>query len=347
MLDMLRLAAWMDSRHLGSGPIEDVESITGGTQNQVMRFRRGRESFVVRAGPVNPSEGTEEAMRREAQVLQALGDSSVPVPRLLAAESDASVLDQVFYLMAPVDGRSITQSLDLLDRATMAKRRVGFALVEALAQLRAVDYIAVGLDGFGRPAGFLERQVDRWSKQLASYSTFPGYPGPGVELGALESWLEANRPSSFRAGVMHGDFHLGNVLFTEEGEVAAIVDWELSTIGDPLLDFAQLLVTWPAADQRCAFGGFVPAAHAGGFAARDELVDAYRSATGCDLVNLGWYCALAAYRIGVVIEGTNARASAGLASPEVGRNLHDSALFVWESALRFVEDAREWSFATA
>ena len=316
----------MDARTLGAGSIEDVQPIGGGTQNQVLRYRRGAEHFVLRSGPPNPRPASDETMRREVRVIRALSVTGVPVPIVLASEDDPTILGGAFYIMSPVKGHSIMTGLDHLDRVPSAKRRLGFAMVDSLAAIRAVDYGAIGLDGFGRPAGFLERQVRRWSEQLRSYSQMPGYSGRGVDLEPIEAWLIAHRRAESSIGVIHGDFHIGNVLFGDDGEVAAVVDWELSTIGDPMLDLGQLLATWPSPNHAAGFAGFVPGERASGFATTDELIERYGAATGCDLADLDWYRVLAAYRLGVLLEGTQARADSGLASPEVGRLLHESAV---------------------
>lgn len=338
MLNLEDLTRWMDGVQLGKGLIEDIEPIGGGTQNQVLRFRRG-EWYVLRSGPRHPRPGSDETIRREVRILRALGDSTVPVPEVVAHEDDPAVLGATFYLMRPVVGYSIANGLDVLDQTPWAKHRLGFAMVDALAHLSRVDPLAVGLDDFGRPAGFLNRQVRRWSKQLVSYSEVASYPGPGLDLSPIETWLSCNQPSVSHAGVLHGDYHIGNVLFTGVGELAAIVDWELATLGDPLLDFAHMLVTWPSIDQEKGFARLVPGNRAHGFPTVDELIERYQSTTGANLEHLVWYRVLAAYRLGVLLEGTRARAYSGWAPSDVAQLLHESAVQLWSTAFEAISSS--------
>lgn len=327
---------WLDRHGVGQGPVTDFEVLGGGTQNQVVRFRSGSDLYVLRTGPTHPRPGSDETIRREIRILQALEGTSLPVPSIVAPETDAGVLGGAFYVMTAITGRQVQTNLDYFDDSLDAKRRIGGSMVECLAGLRELDYRALALESFGRPAGYLERQVTRWSAQLQSYSSSPLYPGPGVDLEPVERWLGAHRPHDGPIGIMHGDFHLGNVLLSDTGEVCGILDWELSTIGDPILDFAQLLVTWPSPGQTFAYAGIVPTDRAKGFATTKELVELYSEVLS-EPPHLDWYCVLAAYRLGVLVEGTQARASTGLASPEVGALLHNSARALWDIATSIVE----------
>jgi aminoglycoside phosphotransferase (APT) family kinase protein len=341
-MDTRALEAWMDRNDLGTGPIEDLEPIGGGTQNRVLRFRRGSEEYVLRCGPLHPRPETDETIRREVRVVGALQNTGVPVPRILAAEGDPGEMGFTFYVMAPVIGHPIGSGLDLLDADSVAKHRLGPSMVEGLVRLATVDPYAVGLDDFGRPEGFLERQVARWSRQLESYDAFSGYPGPGVDVAPLQAWLAANVPHDGRIGVMHGDFHIGNVLFAPTGEVEAIVDWELATLGDPLIDFAELLITWPRPGETQGFAGIVPPERAEGFASVSELIACYEAGADGSLDDLNWYLRLSAYRLAVLLEGTHARATAGLARADVGQLLHESAYRLLTVACDAIDGAGGW-----
>lgn len=332
------MGAWMDARGIGEGPITDVTPIGGGTQNRVVRFRRGGEELVFRAGPTRPRPSSADAIRREARIVGALGPTSVPVPQLVAAEDDPDGRDGPFYLMRVVDGALFTERLDRFDTDPQAKHRAGLAMVDALVDLGGRDHRALGLEDFGRPNGFLERQVDRWSRQLASYAETADYTGPGIDLDPVESWLTAHIPTSGRIGIIHGDYHLNNVMLADDGEVAAIVDWELATIGDPLLDLGHLLVTWPTTDGTSI--GMVPADRVDGMATPDELIERYRERSGQDLEHLTWYRVLAGYRMGVILEGTRARALAGKAPQDLGDLLHAVSLSLWQTALARVAEDR-------
>ncbi|GAB2829661.1 phosphotransferase family protein [Actinocorallia aurea] len=332
-VDLAVLASWMDEEGLAPGPIEDLKELGGGTQNILLRFRRGGTTYVLRRGPRHLRPRTNDVLRREARVLTALDGTDVPAPRIIAVCGDENVMGgAVFYLMTPVDGFNATTYLPDLHAGDAAIRhRMGIEAVAALAKLGAVDHEAVGLDGYGSPEGFLERQVPRWMSELEGYGKLDGYPGPEIPgLERVASWLEDHRPSRWRPGIMHGDYHLANLMFSPTGpEVAAIVDWEMSTIGDPLLDLGWLLATWPVGDAVSIAG---PLGAAGGLATRDELIAAYaeRSTRALDAVD--WYEVLACFKLGIVLEGTHARACAGKAPKETGDLLHSMTLGLFERA---------------
>ncbi|MGH3392495.1 MAG: phosphotransferase family protein, partial [Actinomadura sp.] len=265
VVDFSVLAEWMDGQGLPGGPFEDVELLGGGTQNILIRLRRGGRTYVLRRPPRHLRAKSNEVLRREARVLAALDGTGVPAPRLIAACPDEQVMGgAVFYLMTPVDGFNATVELPDLHAGDQAVRnRMGLEAAAALASLGAVDHVAVGLADLGRPEGFLDRQVGRWLAELESYGALDGYPGPEIPgLEKVAGWLEGNRPDSWRPGIMHGDYHLANLMYAFDGpQVAAIVDWEMCTIGDPLLDLGWLLATWPGEDGQLLTG---PLGEAGG-----------------------------------------------------------------------------------
>jgi aminoglycoside phosphotransferase (APT) family kinase protein len=215
---------------------------------------------------------------------------------------------------------------------------MGLSLVDAIAALGEIDHVAVGLADFGRPDGYLERQVPRWRRQLEGYAALPGYPGPEIPaLDEVATWLERKRPDQFRPGILHGDFHLANVLFEPDGpELAAIVDWELATIGDPLLDLGQLLVTWPGED--ASLGPSVQPWE--GFPRAAELVARYRERSTRSLDAIAWYEVLACYRLGIILEGTYARAFSGKAERAIGDALHATTLALFARATARIRASR-------
>ena len=330
------LAEWMSKQGLGDGPLENVSAITGGTQNIMLRFARSGRPYVLRRGPKHLRPRSNIVIMRETQVLAALAGTDVPHPRLIASCDDPGVLgDAVFYLMEPIDGFNAGQELPELHAADPAVRfEMGLSMADALAKLGAVDYAAVGLSDYGKPEGFLERQVPRWLSELESYKEFENYPGPDIPgVDDVAAWLEEGPPTAWTPGIMHGDYHAANVMFSRTGpEVVAIVDWEMSTIGDPLLDLGWLLATW---GQSAAFGGAL--FEKGGLAAPSDLVERYAHNTTRDLSHVTWYTVLACFKLGIVLEGTNARASAGKAPKEVGDLLHEATVRLFEQALTLME----------
>ena len=331
------LARWMDGEGLGIGaPIEDVVPLGGGTQNILLRFERAGRAYVLRRPPAHLRANSNDTMRREARVLAALAGSQVPHPGLIAACADDGVIGAAFYLMEPVDGFNAANALPERHAASPAIRhRMGLAMAKGIAALSAVDYQACGLEGFGKPDGFLERQVPRWQEQLAGYGQYEGWTGadaiPGVER--VARWLEAHRPDSFTPGILHGDYHIGNVVFrNDSGELAAIVDWELATIGDPLLDLGWMIATWPEGDTPGPADVAVTPWH--GFPDADEIVAHYAARSSRDCSAIDWYVVLACYKLGIILEGTHARACAGKAPRETGEKLHGQTIALFERALR-------------
>jgi aminoglycoside phosphotransferase (APT) family kinase protein len=343
LVDFAVLDGWMDDRGLPGGPFEDVAPLAGGTQNTLIRFRRGGRDYVLRRGPAHLRARTNDVLRREARVLGALDGTDVPAPRLIAACPDESVMGgAVFYLMTPVEGFNASVTLPPLHAGDASVRReMGLNAARALSALGAVDHEAVGLGDFGKPEGFLERQVGRWMSELDSYSALDGYPGPDIPgLDDVARWLEERRPTLWRPGILHGDYHLANLMYSFDGpEVAAIVDWEMCTIGDPLLDLGWLLATWPDRDdQSAALAG--PLGEAGGLPDAGDLVATYAeradAVAGRDLSSITWYAVLACFKLGIVLEGTHARAFAGKAPKETGDLLHSITLGLFRRAQNFI-----------
>lgn len=331
----------MSTASLGSGPIADLAPLGGGTQNVMLRFRRGADLFVLRAPPAHLGGRGEEMLRREVSLLAALQETAIPHASLIATCWDAALIGAPFYLMSYVEGFNAVNEMPALHAADpKIRRRMGFAFVEAAAGLGLLDPNVVGLGSFGRPQGFLERQLARCGTELERYTTYQGWPGPG-QLGNVESvhgWLSRNRPAGGGPGIVHGDYHLANVLFSSrDAEVAAIVDWELATIGDPLLDLGWILATW--SDDRHGEPAVVPASPWDGFPTGDELTARYAQCSSRDLSALDWYTVLACYKLAILLEGSYARACAGLVPGEIGALLHARAVDLLRRARRIVASA--------
>ena len=327
------LTAWMDAQGLGWGPIESPTLLGGGTQNILLHFHRAGRPYVLRRPPKHLRANSNETMRREARVLGALGGSDVRHPGLIAACPQEDVIGTAFYLMEPIDGFTPREEMPPLHAGDPAIRRImGFELVDAIAALSKIDYLGAGLADLGKLDGFLERQVGRWLGQLETYKHYAEWPGlaglpPAHEIGA---WLDAHRPSVFQPGLIHGDVNFGNVMFRRDGpQLAALVDWELTTLGDPLIDLGWLLCVWP--EDGADIGPVTPWK---GFPTRSELIERYAVQTGRDVAPLAdWYEVLACFKLGAILEGTYARACAGQAPVETGEALHASTVNLFTRAL--------------
>lgn len=337
--DASKVAAWMSQQGLGEGPIENVVEITGGTQNVMLRFTRSGREYVFRRGPRHLRPVSNSVILRETRVLRALAGTDVPHAALIAVCDDVGVLgDAVFYLMEPVDGFNAGAGLPALHACDSGVRHgMGLSMADAAARLGAIDHVAVGLADFGKPEGFLDRQVPRWLSELRSYSDFDNYPGPDIgDVDGVGGWLQEYQPKSFKAGIMHGDYHAANVMFSPTGpDVVAIVDWEMCTIGDPLLDLGWMLATWYRPGHEPVLPNELMMA--GDLATPDELVACYAQNTDRDLSNIDWYAVMACFKLGIILEGSNARAAAGKAPREIGDMLHTATVRLFERARRIME----------
>lgn len=332
--DLGAVASWMDELGLGHGPLEAVQQLTGGTQNILVGFTRGGERYVLRRPPLHPRARSNDVLRREARLLAALNATEVPAPRFIAASTDEAVLGVVCYLMEAIDGVNLAGGLVEPYLGDLgARHEIGIAAVDGIAALARTDHVALGLEDFGRPERFLERQVERWSSELEGYDELEGYPGPAIpHLDQLAHWLGANVPTSSTTGLMHGDFHLANLLFgTDRARLAAIVDWEMATVGDPLVDLGWLLATWPGPDG-LPVGPAMAFNHLDGFATPAELVARYEEQTGLDVGAIDFYVVLACFKLGIILEGTHARAFAGRADRGVGDLLHAITVALFDKA---------------
>ena len=289
------LGAWLDTQGIEPGTPLTVEPMAGGGSNAMFRVERGAGRWVLRRPARVAIDRADAGMLRESQILRGLAGSVVPHPEVVAVCTDRSVLGCTFYLMQHVEGRPPIPVPAELDTPN-GRRQIVFAVVDALARLHDFDWRGAGLAHLGHPEGFHERQVERWTRQLRAYG---GRELPRV--GIITEWLGAHLPESFIPALMHGDYHMMNILMTTGAPavppaVAAIVDWETATIGDPLLDLAGLCEAWT----RHGGDGWPPAA---------ELVEAYRAARGLpELPGLRYYEVLYNFRLAVLLEGISQRA---------------------------------------
>ncbi|MBD0281369.1 MAG: phosphotransferase family protein [Thermoleophilaceae bacterium] len=303
------LERFLDVHGIGSGPVE-VERIGEGHSNVTYLVRRGDARVVLRRPPRPPLPPSAHDVLREARLLRALERTPVRAPRVLATCDDESVLGAPFYLMNELHGSVVTTDIpEPLDNPK-GRRRISEEVVDALVELHEVDWRACGLENYGKPSGYLERQLRRFAGLWEHNKT---REVPVVE--EVGEWLRRNVPESPPSTIVHGDYRLGNVMVASEppARVIAIFDWELSTIGDPLADVGYLTVTWAEADDPAdiSFYRLSAATRREGFLTRDQLVARYEARSGRPVSGLGWYQALALWKAAVFMEGNYKRFTAG------------------------------------
>jgi len=302
------------ARVLGDPGWQDctVTLIAGGKSNLTYRVDAPAGSVVLRRPPLGHVLPTAHDMGREHRVMAALAGTPVPVPRMLHQCADPDVLGQPFYVMERVEGHVCREALPPGYADEPAQRRaIGEGLVGVLADLHAVDPAQVGLAEFGRPDGYLARQVSRWGKQWNA-TRIEGHEA----LDTLAQDLAASMPTTARSTIVHGDYRLDNTMLhpTEPGRIAAVLDWEMSTLGDPLADLGILLVYWSQADDAGNRDNraVVPAATVlPGFPTRAEVAELYAARTGADLSALPWCEAFGFFKLAVVCAGIVARVRGG------------------------------------
>jgi aminoglycoside phosphotransferase (APT) family kinase protein len=308
-LDLRRLADYLDAARPGTltGPI-DGRVIAGGKSNLTYRLDGADGgSVVLRRPPLGNVLPTAHDMPREFRVIEALYPTGFPVPQALHLCSDPAVIGAPFYLMSYVDGRVLRSPADIDGLTPADAQRAGEILVDTLSALHEVEPDAIGLGDFGRPAGYLERQVRRWHEQWERSKT--------RELPALEAVaaaLAAETPTTARTSIVHGDYRLDNVMVDAGVQrILAVLDWEMATLGDPLADLGLLVVY-----VELAASGMAPTqprfGPAQGFPTAAALVDRYaRGTDGLTVDRIGWYVALGYYKLAIISEGIHARFLAG------------------------------------
>jgi aminoglycoside phosphotransferase (APT) family kinase protein len=298
------------AKHLGDPAWKDcsVGLISGGKSNLTYVVSSAAGDVVLRRPPLSTVLATAHDMGREYTVMTALRDTAVPVPVTRLLCTDESVLGAPFYVMDRVEGHVIRGEMPPGYAESAAEReRMSRALIAVLAEIHKVE-IAGRLDGFGRPEGYLERQLRRWVRQWEA-SKDAELPA----LDALAAELSESRPEQSASTLVHGDYRLDNTIMspTDPGRVAAVLDWELSTLGDPLADVGLLVVYWGSPGQDVT-GGMIRRVTSGpGFPTVSDAVEMYAQASGRDLSALPWYVAFASYKLAVISAGIAARARAG------------------------------------
>jgi aminoglycoside phosphotransferase (APT) family kinase protein len=299
-LDLARLGPWLADAVPGAGSELTATLIAGGKSNLTYDVTDGAGRWIVRRPPLGHVLATAHDMGREYRVMSALHASAVPVPRMLAICEDDAVVGAPFYVMERVEGTVYTRAAQLEALGAERTGAISTRVVDTLADLHAIVPDAVGLGDFGRPEGFLARQVARWKKQLDA-SRSRELP----DADELHRRLAADVPPEGAVGIVHGDYRLDNVLVDADDRPAAVIDWEMATLGDPLTDLALMLVYGRIA---AAAGPVVADANlAPGFLSEAEVVERYASRSDRDLSRFGFYLGLASYKAAGILEGIHYR----------------------------------------
>ncbi len=304
MIDLERLAQWLDDEGLpGKGEPMEHRFIAGGSQNEIYEIRRGELHGALRIPPPSAPASRDDGIWREWRIIDALDGTDVPHTPAIAACKDTGVLGRAFYLMGFVDGWSPMGLTDKtwpapFDTDAEARKGLAYQLVEGIALLGNVDWQAKGLTDLGRPDGFHERQVDRWTAFL---ERIRGRELPGFDEAA--AWLRTHKPIDFIPGLMHGDYQFANVMYRHgaPAQLAAIVDWEMGTVGDPKLDLGWVVQSWPddPEDPSVATSGYVNMQH---MPTREQVLSHYSQVSGRQVDDIDYYCVLAKWKLGVVLE---------------------------------------------
>lgn len=301
-LDRLRpvLNGWVDPPITGA---LTVELIAGGRSNPTYVVRGDDRSWVLRRPPYGFILPTAHNMAREHTVISALASTTVPVPRTLGLCEDAAVLGAPFYVMEHLSGRTLRSERDTVDLDPAQRRRLSESMLDVLVALHEVDPAEVGLGDWGRPVGYLERQLSRWTQQWQASST---RPRPGVE--ELLSRLTRARPATAHHGIVHGDYKIDNIMVdpADPGSIVGVLDWEMSTLGDTMADLGVLISFWdePGVPHNPIVEG---ATALPGFLSRQEMIEGYLTRRGLDPGPIDWYVAFADFKVAVILEGIYAR----------------------------------------
>jgi aminoglycoside phosphotransferase (APT) family kinase protein len=302
VIDTERLGAWMDSAGLpGAGEPIEHRYISGGSQNEIYEVRRGALQAALRIPPPPAPASRDEGIMREWRIIEALDGTDVPHTKAIAACDDLSVLGRAFYLMGFVDGWSpmnVDRWPEPFESDLELRQGLAYQLAEGIALLSKVDWQAKGLHDLGRPDGFHERQVDRWTTFL---DRIKGRELPGFDVAS--AWLRSHRPIDYVPGLMHGDYQFANVMYRNgaPAQLAAIVDWEMGTVGDPKLDLGWMVQGWPA-DTNAVEAGASSYVDLRGMPSRDELVDHYAKVSGRQVDDIDYYVILAKWKLAIVLE---------------------------------------------
>jgi aminoglycoside phosphotransferase (APT) family kinase protein len=329
------LTEFLDAAGLGDGELT-AEPIGDGHSNLSFLLRRGEDRFVLRRPPRGDLAPSANAVLREAMVLAKLADTKVPVPAVLATCDERAVIGAPFFVMEFVDGVAINEAPPAELGEPAAAERVAGEMVDALVDLHATDLEASGLAAFGRPSGYLERQLERFGALLEHNAT-----RPLPDLEAVAEWLAANRPESAETTFVHGDYRLGNLMFSAAPtRLAAVLDWEMATVGDPLADLGYTTAMWAEpGDEENPMLALSRATRLFPFPGRDWIVDRYVAATGRSAAALPWYQVLALWKAAIFLEGSYGRFQEGKSTDAYFGRLGDGVPAMARAALARIEQS--------
>jgi aminoglycoside phosphotransferase (APT) family kinase protein len=308
VIDAERLAAWMDDNGLpGKGEPIETQLLSGGTQNEIYEICRGDDRVVLRMPPPGAPPDRDQGILREWRIIAALDGSEVPHTPAVGVCEDPSVLGRPFYLMGFVDGWSPMgrdKWPEPFDSDLEARAGLGYQLAEGIALLSKVDWKARGLEGLGRPENFHERQVDRW---LSFYDRIKFRDLDGMDVAS--AWLREHKPIDYIPGIMHGDYQFANVMYKDgaPARLAALVDWEMGTVGDPKLDLGWMVQSWPE-DTMAPEASESSYVDMRGMPSRSQVLVHYAEVSGRQVDDIDYYVILAKWKLAVVLEQGYARA---------------------------------------
>jgi len=312
-IDRGPVSDWLAANVAGAGAPFSFELIAGGRSNLTYRVTDAAgHAYALRRPPVSHVLATAHDMTREHTVISALQSTDVPVPRTLGLCTDAGVNGAPFFVMSFVEGHILRDEQASGALPESVRTHASESLVDTLARLHSVDVDAVGLGDFARREGYIARQLKRWHGQFEQ-STLDGLPGPAVIDRAWEE-LSAKIPEQLGVSIVHGDYRLDNTVLDDRGDVIAILDWEICTLGDPLADLGLLLVYWAEVDDaNQAVLGVAPTALPG-FATRAQLVERYAAASGRDVSAVPYYQAFGIWKLACILQGVYVRYAGGAAA---------------------------------
>lgn len=333
-LDEARLAAWMADNVEGfQGPLT-IRKFAGGQSNPTYKLSAMSGDYVLRRKPFGELLPSAHAVDREFRVISGLYPTGFPVARPYGLCTDDAVAGSMFYIMGMVDGRTIWDG-SMPDSNPAERRAVYLAMIDTLSALHKVDVAAAGLSEFGKPGNYFGRQIERWTRQyrLSETENMP-------EMEQLIAWLPATMPEQTRTSVVHGDYRIDNMIFARDrAEVLAVLDWELSTLGDPLADFTYVCMAWVTENE--GRSGVVDLDRAAlGIPELEEVVERYCAATGRDSVpDMNWYFAYNFFRLAGIMQGIKKRVIDGTAASAHAQAMSERVAPLAERAWHFAKQA--------